>query len=63
MLTVAALTTYLALLAFYELADIDTNIDTGNVIAIGFAALALVWLTVASAGALISVAFRLLRRR
>lgn len=62
-LTPAAFAAYVALMAVYELADIDTNIDTGNTLAIGLAELVLVWLVVAAAGALISGALRLLRRR
>jgi hypothetical protein len=60
---VAALAACLALGAFSELADIDTNIDTGNTLAIGLFELSLVWLLVACAGAVTSYFVRVLRRR
>ena len=59
----AALVTCVALLTFYEMADVDTNIDTGNTLAIGLAELALVWLVIAGLGAVISYVLHVLRRR
>jgi hypothetical protein len=43
--------------------DIDTNLDTGNTIAIGLVELAVLWLVVAIFGATISYVMRLLGRR
>ena len=59
----AALVTCVALLTFYEMADVDTNIDTGNTLAIGLVELALVWLVIAGLGAVISYVLHVLRRR
>jgi hypothetical protein len=59
----AALVTCVALLAFYEIADVDTNMDTGNTAAIGLVELALVWLLIAVLGAFISYVLQMLRRR
>ena len=60
---VAALVLLLGLLGIYELADVDTNIDTGNQLAIGVVELLLLWLFVASVGAVLSVGAHTLRRR
>lgn len=60
---VAALVLLLGLLGFYELADVDTNIDTGNQFAIGAVVLLLLWLFVASFGATVRLGAHLLRRR
>lgn len=59
----AALATCVALLTLYEMADVDTNIDTGNTVAIGLVELALVWLVIAGLGAVISYVLQVLRRR
>ena len=59
----AALATCMALLAFYEVADVDTNIDTGNTVAIGLVELALVWLVVAVLGTVTFYVLHVVRRR
>ncbi|HVF32198.1 MAG TPA: hypothetical protein VM933_04080 [Acidimicrobiales bacterium] len=60
---VVALVLLLGLLGFYELAAVDTNIDTGNQLAIGAAGLVLVWFSVACLGAAVSLGARALGRR
>ena len=60
---VVALVVLIGLATFYELAGVDTNLDTGNSIAIGLAELVLVWLLVACLGVAISFGVRVLRRR
>jgi hypothetical protein len=60
---VAALVVLIALRTVYELAGVDTNIDTGNTVAIGLAELVLVWLLVACLGLTVSFLARVLRRR
>ena len=59
----AALATCVALAALYGLAGIDTNIDTGNTLAIGIGGLAYLWLVVATLGAVTMFVLRSLRAR